>query len=56
MWVGQSVSAQLSGVMGWMEELLLGGQQVGRVVEIVQRVEEVHLPGRRARVLSSPGH
>lgn len=45
MWIGQGVSAQLSGVVGWMEKLLLGGQQVGRVVQTVQRVEEVHLQG-----------
>lgn len=36
--------------MGWMEELLLGGEQVRWVVQIVERVEEVHLPGRRAQV------
>ena len=44
-WIGQSVSTQLSGVVGRMEKLLLGGQQVGRVVQTVQRVEEVHLQG-----------
>lgn len=43
MWIGQGVSAQLPSVMGWMEKLLLGGQQVGRVVQAVQGVEEVHL-------------
>lgn len=32
-------------MVGWMKELLLGGQEVGRVVETVQRVEEVHLQG-----------
>jgi len=42
-WIGQGVSAQLSSMVGWMEKLLLGGQQVGRVVQTVQRVEEVHL-------------
>lgn len=41
-------------MVGWMEKLLLGGEQVGRVVQIVQRVEEVHLPGKEApRVLIS---
>lgn len=34
-------------MVGWVEKLLLGGEQVGRVVQIVQRVEEVHLPGRK---------
>lgn len=32
-------------MVGWMKELLLGGQEVGRVVETVQRVEEVDLQG-----------
>lgn len=43
MWIGQSVSTQLPSVVGWMKELLLGGQQVRRVVHTVQRVEEVDL-------------
>lgn len=42
-WIGQGVSTQLSRMVGWMEKLLLGGQQVGRVVQTVQRVEEVYL-------------
>lgn len=46
MLIGQGVSAQLPSMVGWMEELLLGGQQVGRVVQTVQRVKEVHLQGR----------
>lgn len=41
--IGQSVSAELSSMVGWMEELLLGGQEVGWMVQAVQRVEEVHL-------------
>lgn len=45
--IGQSVSAQLSSMVGWMEELLLGGQEVGWMVEAVQRVEEVHLQKRK---------
>lgn len=36
-------------MVGWMEELLLGSEQVGRVVQTVQRVEEVHLQGIKNR-------
>lgn len=32
-----------------MEELLLGSEQVGWVVQTVQRVEEVHLQGIKNR-------
>lgn len=46
MWIRQSVSTQLSSMVGWVEKLLLGGQQVGWVVQTVQRVEEVHLQER----------
>lgn len=36
-------------MVGWMKELLLGGQEVGRVVETVQRVEEVDLQGEEGQ-------
>lgn len=36
-------------MVGRMEELLLGSEQVGWVVQAVQRVEEVHLQGIKNR-------
>lgn len=43
------MSTQLPSMVGWMKELLLGGQEVGRVVETVQRVEEVDLQGEEGQ-------
>lgn len=46
MGVRQGVSTQLPRVVRWVKELLLGGQEVRRVVQTVQGVQEVHLRAR----------